>query len=87
MFLKTEHKSNTRKRSGTWFGLIEELSRIERDVYELILQAGELMAKYIPLKKAGVIAGLICKELIEVYRRRVSPSSEKRHKYLRVRDE
>ena len=57
-------------------------------MYELILRAGELMAKDIPLKKAGVILGLICKGLVEVYRKRVSPSSEKKHKFLRSeRDE
>ena len=66
--------------------MIERLFRIERDVYQLILQAGELMAKDVPLKKAGVIPGLIRKGLVEVYSKCVSPSSEKKHKYFRVRD-
>ncbi len=32
--------------------MLDSLTRVEREVYELVLRAGELMAKDIPLKKA-----------------------------------
>jgi hypothetical protein len=35
--------------------VLESLSQVERAVYELILRAGDLMAKDIPFKMAGVI--------------------------------
>ena len=66
--------------------MLESLTRIEREVYELVLRAGELMAKDIPLKKAGVVPSLVRKGLLEVYKKQVSPMSSKKHKYLKVKE-
>lgn len=67
--------------------MLGALTDLEREVYELIRQVGELMAKDIPSKKAGAIPSLIRKGLVEVYKRPVSPMSRKRHKFLRVKGE
>lgn len=66
--------------------MLRALTDLEREVYELIRQAGEVMAKDIPFKKAGAIPSLIRKGLVEVYKRQVSPMSQKRHKFLRARE-
>jgi hypothetical protein len=66
--------------------MYESLTRLEREVYELILRVGDLMAKDVPLKKAGVIPSLVRKGLVEVYKRPVSSMSRKTHKYLRAKD-
>ena len=65
--------------------MIEGLSAVERAVYELILRAGDLMAKDIPLKMAGVVPSLVRKGLVEVYKRPASPTSRKKQKFLRAR--
>ncbi len=65
--------------------MLESLTRVEREVYELVLRAGELMAKDIPLKKAGVVPSLVRKGLLEVYKKHASPTSPKKLKYLRLK--
>ena len=60
---------------------------MEREIYELILRSGELMAKDIPFKKAGVIPSLVRKGLVEVYKKPVSALSGKKCKFLCVRRE
>lgn len=65
--------------------MLEGLSRVERAVYELVLRAGELMAKDIPFKMAGVIPSLARKGLVEVYRRPPDPTSRKKQTFVRVR--
>ncbi|MCW3979161.1 MAG: hypothetical protein NWF12_05385 [Candidatus Bathyarchaeota archaeon] len=67
--------------------MFEYLTRAEREIYELILRAGELMAKDIPLKKAGVIPSLVRKGLVEVNKRPVSAMGERKLKFLRVKKE
>lgn len=61
------------------------MTPLEREIYELILRVGDLMAKDVPLKKAGVIPSLVRKGLVEVYKRPVSSMSKKTHKYIRVK--
>ncbi len=63
------------------------LTKVERDVYELIRRAGEIMAKDVPLKKAGVIPSLVRKELVEVFKKPASSMSRKKHKFLRIKVE
>jgi hypothetical protein len=58
-----------------------ELSPAERRVYELVCQ-GDVMCKEVPHLDSGAIPSLISKGLVEVYKRRVSPFRDKRHKYL-----
>ena len=65
--------------------MLEGLTEIEREVYELILRAGDLMAKDVPFKLAGVIPSLVRKELVEVYKRPASSSSQKKQKFLRAK--
>ncbi len=69
------------------FDMLKSLSDVEREVYELIMRAGELMTKDIPIKKAGVIPSLVRKGLVEVFKRPVSVMRVKKHKFLRVRSE
>lgn len=65
--------------------MLEGLTEVEREVYELILRAGDLMAKDVPFKLSGVIPHLVRKELVEVYKRPASSSSRKKQKFLRVK--
>lgn len=65
--------------------MAEYLTRVEREVYELISRAGELMTKDVPSKKAGVIPSLVRKGLVEVYKKPVSPMSDKKLKFLKVK--
>jgi hypothetical protein len=64
----------------------EYLSRVEREIYELILRSGELMAKDVPFKKA-VVPSLVRKGLVEVYKKPVSALSGKKCKFLCIRRE
>jgi len=59
-----------------------DLSPAERRVYEMVCQ-GDVMCKDVPRMDSGAIPSLISKGLVEVYKRRVSPFRDKRHKYLR----
>ncbi len=65
--------------------MLENLSQVERAVYELILRAGDLMAKDIPFKMAGVIPSLKRKGLVEAYRRPATPGSRKKQTYLKAK--
>jgi hypothetical protein len=65
--------------------VLESLSQVERAVYELILRAGDLMAKDLPFKMAGVIPSLKRKGLIETYRRPATPDSRKKQTYLKAK--
>jgi len=59
-----------------------DLSPAERRVYEMVCQ-GDVMCKDVPRMDSGAIPSLISKGIVEVYKRRVSPFRDKRHKYLR----
>ena len=65
--------------------MIESLSKIERAVYDLILRAGDLMAKDVPSKMAGVIPSLKRKGLVEAYKRPATPGSRKKQTFLKVK--
>ena len=65
--------------------MLESLTRVEREVYEIVLRAGEIMAKDLPLKKAGVVPSLVRKGLLDVYKKHASPTSPKKLKYLKLR--
>jgi hypothetical protein len=67
--------------------MIESLSRVEREVYELIAGAGMLMAKDIPFKKAGAVPSLVKKGLIQVIKKRIHSSSDKTCKFLCIDEE
>lgn len=59
-----------------------ELTPAERRIYELVCQ-GDIMCKQIPHLDSGAIPSLIQKGLVEVYSRQVSPTRDKRLKFLR----
>ncbi len=65
--------------------LLEGLTDVEREVYELILRAGDIMAKAIPFKLAGAVPRLVRKGLVEVYKRPASSNSRKKQKFLRAK--
>ena len=65
--------------------MLENLSRVERAVYELILRAGDLVAKDVPSKMAGVIPSLKRRGLIESYKRPATPGSSKKQTFLKTK--
>jgi hypothetical protein len=65
--------------------VLDSLSRVERAVYDLILRAGDLMAKDIPFKMAGVIPSLKRKGLVEAYKRPATPGSRKKQTFLKAK--
>lgn len=65
--------------------LLLTLTDVEKEVYEIIMRAGELMTKDIPFKKAGAIPSLVKKGLVEVYKKPSTPGGKKKCKYLRCR--
>ena len=65
--------------------MLENLSQVERAVYELILRAGDLMAKDIPFKMAGVIPSLKRKGLVETYRRPATPGCKKKQTFIKTK--
>ena len=65
--------------------MLEGLTDVEREVYELILRAGDLMAKDVPFKLAGAVPRLVKKGLVEVYKRPTSSASRKKQKFLRAK--
>jgi len=65
--------------------VLESLSQVERTVYELILRAGDLMAKDIPHKMTGVIPSLKRKGLVESYKRPATPGSKKKQTFLKAK--
>ena len=65
--------------------MIESLSKIERAVYDLILSAGDLMAKDVPSKMTGVIPSLKRKGLSETYKLPATPGSRKKQTFLKAK--
>jgi hypothetical protein len=66
--------------------MIETLSKVEKEVYELVAGAGMLMAKDLPYKKAGAVPHLIRKGLIQVVKKRIHSGTEKKCKYLCINE-
>jgi hypothetical protein len=65
--------------------VLKALTDIEEEVYQLIKRAGELRAKDVPFKKAGVIPSLVKKGLVEVYKKPSAPGGRKKCKFLRCK--
>jgi len=66
--------------------MYEELSLIEKEVYNLLKRSGEVITTQIPNEKAGAIPNLVNKGLVEVIKKRNSPRSNKKAKIVRVID-
>jgi len=62
--------------------MIESLSKVEREVYDIVLKTGEVMARDIPFKLAGAVPSLVNKGLIVVQKRRIHNQTSKKGKFL-----
>ena len=67
--------------------MLESLSKVEREVYELVLRTGEVMAKDIPFKIAGAIPSLVNKGLVKIQKRQVHLQTSKKCKFICLPDE
>ncbi len=65
--------------------MLESLSKVEREVYDLILRTGEVMVGDIPSKKAGAIPSLVNKGLVEIEKRKINHQTTKKSKFVRIR--
>ena len=65
--------------------MLESLSKVEREVYDLILRTGEVMVGDIPSKKAGAIPSLVNKGLVEIEKRKINNQTTKKSKFVRIR--
>ena len=63
-----------------------DLTRLENEVYELIKRSGEMLTTSVPDKMRGAIPNLVNKGLVEVYKTRTSLWSERKSKFLRVKE-
>ena len=68
------------------YAMLESLSKVEREVYDLILRTGEVMVGDIPSKKAGAIPSLVNKGLVEIEKRKINNQTTKKSKFVRIRD-
>ncbi len=59
-----------------------ELTPVEEKVYKMIGNS-EVMCKQIPQKLSGAIPALVKKGLVEVFKQRTSPYTDKKAKYIR----
>lgn len=67
------------------YAMLESLSKVEREVYDLILRTGEVMVGDIPSKKAGAIPSLVNKGLVEIEKRKINHQTTKKSKFVRIR--
>jgi hypothetical protein len=65
--------------------LSEDLTPFEEEVYELIKKSTELLTTDVPSRMSGAVPHLIGKGLVEVYKKRTSPWSSQKRKYLRAK--
>ena len=65
--------------------MLESLSKVEREVYDLILRTGEVMVGDIPSKKAGAIPSLVNMGLVEIEKRKINNQTTKKSKFVRIR--
>jgi len=61
----------------------QELPEAEKEALEIIKSRGIMMTKQMPRDLSGAIPSLVRKGLVEVFKRRVTPFSEKKAKYIR----
>jgi hypothetical protein len=59
-----------------------KLSPTEQRVYDLVCQS-EVMCRQLSPRDSGAVPGLVQKELIEVYKKNVSPYRVRKIKFLR----
>ena len=64
---------------------LKDMSPSERQLYEYIKRAEEIMVSNIPPRMMGALPHLIRKGLVEVYKKQTVPWSSKKKKFVRVR--
>jgi hypothetical protein len=64
----------------------KNLSKIERETYEFIKDAGEIMTRNLPDRRMpGVIPSLKNKGMVEVYKKYTSNFRRKKKKFVKIR--
>ena len=64
----------------------EELTNIERKVYKLVRESGEMLTTNVPADLMGAVPHLINKGLVKTYKKSTSPLTSKKKKFIRVID-
>ncbi len=66
---------------------LENLSRIERETYDFIKNAGEIQTRNLPNRRIyGAIPSLKNKGLVEVYKKYTSNFRRKKKKFVKIRN-
>jgi len=63
---------------------LKNMSPSERQLYEYIKRAEEIMVSNIPSRMMGALPNLIRKGLVEVYKKQTVPWSPKKKKFVRI---
>lgn len=61
-----------------------KLSPTEKRVMDIVRQ-GDIMCRSLPPQQRGAIPGLVTKDLIEIYMKRVSSRRNKKMKFMRLK--
>ena len=62
----------------------KDLTRIEREVYEIIQGSGEMLTTDVPADLMGAVPHLINKGLVRAYKKPASPWTSKKRKFIRA---
>jgi hypothetical protein len=66
---------------------LKKLSEIEKETYDFIKDAGEILTKNLPDRRMlGVIPSLKNKGLVEVYKKYTSNFRRKKKKFVKIKD-
>ena len=65
----------------------KELTEFEEEVYSFIKKRRKILTSNIPLRMMGAIPNLKNKDLVEVIKRRTSPWSSRKRKFVKVKEE
>ena len=66
---------------------MKEMTDFERETYTFIKRRGELLTSNIPVRMMGALPNLKNKGLIEVFKKRTSPLSSKKRKFVKAKEE
>ena len=65
----------------------KKLSALEREVYEYIMEQGELLTKNVPARMRGAIPNLMNKGLVELVKKRTSIWGSKKRKFVKIKED
>jgi uncharacterized membrane protein len=66
--------------------MAEELPTVEKQAYEFIEARGVVTTKQMPRALSGAVTQLERKGLVEIFKRRISPFSNKKAKHIRIKE-